>query len=53
MKKMGEVNIVLDCPQLDKITEILDQAQEVGMARSAQSYFITSLVSQLKPKNLG
>jgi len=47
MKKMGEVNIVLDCPQLDKITAILDQAQEVGMARSAQSYFITSLVSQL------
>ena len=42
---MGERNIVLDCSQLDRITELLNQAQQVGMTTLAQSYFITSLVT--------
>lgn len=44
MKKMGERNIVLDCSQLGRVSELLHQAQQVGMATLAQSYFITSLV---------
>ena len=46
MKKMGERNIVLDCSQLGRVSELLHQAQQVGMATLAQSYFITSLVSK-------
>lgn len=41
---MGERNIVLDCSQLSRIEELLNQAQQVGMATLAQSYFITNLV---------
>jgi magnesium-transporting ATPase (P-type) len=44
MKKMGERNIVVDCSQLSRVSEILQQAQQVGMTTLAQSYFITSLV---------
>jgi len=47
MKKMGEVNIVLDCSQLGRISTLLDQAVQVGMTSLAQSYFITSLVSDI------
>lgn len=43
MKKMGERNIVLDCSQLSRVSEVLQQAQQVGMTTLAQSYFITSL----------
>ncbi|XP_046464667.1 glutamate receptor ionotropic, kainate 2-like [Daphnia pulex] len=43
MKKNGERNIVLDCSQLSRVSEILQQAQQVGMTTLAQSYFITSL----------
>ena len=42
---MGERNIVLDCAHLDRISELLSQAHQVGMTTLAQSYFITSLVS--------
>jgi hypothetical protein len=45
MKKMGERNIVIDCSQLSRVSEILQQAQQVGMTTLAQSYFITSLVT--------
>lgn len=41
---MGERNIVLDCSQLSRVSEVLQQAQQVGMTTLAQSYFITSLV---------
>ncbi|KAI9550316.1 hypothetical protein GHT06_007599 [Daphnia sinensis] len=43
MKKMGERNIVLDCSQLSRVSEVLQQAQQVSMTTLAQSYFITSL----------
>ncbi|XP_059352207.1 glutamate receptor ionotropic, kainate 2-like [Daphnia carinata] len=43
MKKMGERNIVLDCSQLGRVSEVLQQAQQVSMTTLAQSYFITSL----------
>jgi hypothetical protein len=52
MKKNGERNIVLDCSQLSRVSEILQQAQQVGMTTLAQSYFITSLVkSSIEKKN--
>lgn len=52
MKKNGERNIVLDCSQLNRVSEILQQAQQVGMTTLAQSYFITSLVkSSIEKKN--
>ena len=41
---MAERNIVVDCSQLSRVSEILQQAQQVGMTTLAQSYFITSLV---------
>lgn len=42
---MKENKIVLDCSQLNCISEILEQAQQVRMTTEDQSYFITSLVS--------
>lgn len=45
MKNNGERNIVLDCSELSRVSELLKQAQQVNMATLAQNYFITSLVS--------
>lgn len=42
IQKSGEIHIILDC-QIDKILDILRQAQEVKMMEEYQSYIITSL----------
>ena len=44
MKRNGERNIILDC-SLTRINTLFTQALQVGMMTMAQSYFITSLVT--------
>ena len=44
LKQQGEKRIVLDC-DVERIPEILKQAQQVGMLTEEQSFILTSLVS--------
>lgn len=45
IKNSAEAHIILDC-SIEKIYEVLKQAQQIGMMSDYHSYLITSLVSQ-------